>query len=156
MKIKLGNSRSIPPFDHERFLSKIKVNQETECWEWTLFLDRDGYGDFSINRGHYKAHRISYDLFVKKLTPGLVIDHLCKNRKCCNPDHLREVTVTVNSLDNSDGYSAINIRKTHCVNGHEFTPENTYKRNRENGGRQCRQCVFNRIYKKRGYLQGIK
>ncbi|MFG1794233.1 NUMOD4 motif-containing HNH endonuclease [Nocardia sp. NPDC049149] len=30
--------------------------------------------------------------------------------------------------------------KTHCINGHEFTPENTFTRSRPRGGRGCRKC----------------
>lgn len=36
--------------------------------------------------------------------------------------------------------------KTHCVNGHEFTPENT--KTDSNGWRYCRKCASNRMCKK--------
>jgi len=76
-----------------------------------------------------------YLLFFNKIPNGLVLDHLCKNRKCVNPLHLRVVTQAVNCLS-GDSPPARNSRKTHCPNGHEYSPENTY----HSGGRHCRIC----------------
>jgi hypothetical protein len=39
------------------------------------------------------------------------------------------------------------VRKTHCPQGHEYTPENIYVRSR--GGRECRTCVIARERTKR-------
>lgn len=132
---------SIPNFPHERLMSKVFVNNTTMCWDFTGKLDKSGYGRIRINKVNYLAHRMSYDLFCGFIDESMVIDHLCRNRSCCNPDHLREVTMTTNTLENSLGVAAISIKKTHCKNGHELTPDNCYTNNVNSKGRLWRNCV---------------
>ncbi|MBY4212857.1 HNH endonuclease [Rhodococcus fascians] len=69
--------------------------------------------------------------------PGLQIDHLCRNRRCVNPDHLEAVTPQVNTL-RSTAITAVHAVKTHCPQGHQYSVENTYVSSR--GGRHCRIC----------------
>lgn len=57
--------------------------------------------------------------------------------QCVNPIHLEAVTPYENNIGRSASASAINARKTHCVHGHEFTPENTYV---ISGKRRCKTC----------------
>lgn len=83
------------------------------------------------------AHRFTYELIAGEISDGLTIDHLCRNRCCVNPDHMQPVTQAENLL-RGDGFVGVNARKTRCVNGHEFTDENTYVR--PNGRRVCRAC----------------
>lgn len=90
---------------------------------------------------------------------GKEIDHLCRNRKCLNPDHLEVVTPRVNNM-RSNSIAAINNRKTHCLNGHEFNEQNTYYR-KDSGGRCCRICgkIQNRERKRNKILKrmdGVK
>lgn len=109
-----------------------KVDKSGDCWEWTAFLTPDGYGRFGLDGAIVAAHRTAYELVVGPIPDGLQIDHLCRNRKCVNPDHLEPVTQLENARR---GFWAT---KTHCKHGHEFTPENTYIR--PTGARQCRTC----------------
>lgn len=121
----------------------FKVNPISECWDWIGALTAAGYGTIEINYRQTSAHKWVYALCSgfwpdKKLN----LDHLCRNRHCVNPRHLELVTFRTNIL-RGIGIAAENTVKTHCINGHEFTPENTY--NRQRPGRQperaCKSCI---------------
>lgn len=118
-----------------------------QCWMWTGVLNPGGYGDFSVGRKHVGAHRTAYEQFVGRIPDGLHLDHLCRNRACCNPAHLEPVTAGENVL-RGVGFAAQKAMQTHCINGHEFTRENTMPR-KGRGGRECRQCKRDREATKR-------
>jgi hypothetical protein len=123
----------------KRFWAKV---QKTDgCWLWLGGVNSGGYG--SISRGHRQegmvhVHRVSYEMHCGEIPQGLVIDHLCRNRACVNPAHMELVTLGENVL-RGEGFSARAARKTHCLRGHEFTEENTYRP--PSGGRYCRLCI---------------
>lgn len=107
----------------------------TECVEWWGHIDpRNGYGVF----GRSRAHRRIYEECFGPIATGLVIDHLCRNKRCVNPEHLEAVTQRTNVL-RGVGHAAQRARQTHCKRGHEFTFENTLIR--QGRCRQCRTCV---------------
>ena len=65
---------------------------ENECWVWQKNLNKKKYGlIIKIDKISY-AHRVYYEKYKGKIPEGLVIDHLCKNKSCVNPDHLEAVT----------------------------------------------------------------
>ena len=67
---------------------------EDECWPFTGYVHvRDGYGRYTENGVTINAHRVAWELYNDEFIPeGMQIDHLCRNRVCCNPDHLEVVT----------------------------------------------------------------
>lgn len=107
------------------------------CIVWTGAL-REGYGAIHHKGRMLRAHRVAYQLLVGPIPEGLVLDHLCRNRRCINPHHLEPVTMRVNTMRSPIAPSTINALKTHCPKDHEYTPENTYRR--ANGHRGCRAC----------------
>jgi len=119
----------------ERFWAKVEKTDT--CWNWTAQLISGGYGHFRVGSKKILAHRFSYRLLKGSLDPSLTIDHLCRNRKCVNPDHLEQVTMRVNIL-RGKGITARLARQTHCKRGHELSKENTYIK--KNGARECRIC----------------
>ena len=124
----------------DRFLKK--VNKTDTCWIWNASRcggNNMNYGQFWYKGKRDYAHRVSYKIFKGDIKAGLVIDHLCKNTLCVNPEHLETVTPREN-LIRGDSPSAINNRKTNCLNGHEFTPENTYFHGPLKKKRGCRHC----------------
>ena len=129
------------PID-ERFWAQVDKRADDECWPWVGAFDSHGYGHFRIGgRRRTGAHRFSYQLLVGPIPSRFQIDHLCRNPACVNPAHLEAVTRRVNAA-RGVGFVATNMRKTHCKNGHEFTPENTYWRVHEMGeARGCRACT---------------
>lgn len=130
----------IDRLNKENFFSKISV-VKGGCWHFLGSIAKSGYGVVSIANGKRSkvmlAHRVSYLIFNGKLEEGLVIDHICRNRKCVNPDHLRQVTRNENVLENSESLQAKNAKKTHCPSGHEYNEKNTRI---YNGWRYCKAC----------------
>jgi hypothetical protein len=120
-----------------RFWSKVEILGSDECWLWRGYVNNYGYGDFWIGR-NTKAHRYSYELQVGPIPAGLVLDHLCRVRHCVNPRHLEPVTIGENVMRGKT-LAAANAAKTSCMNGHPFTPENTWRRI-DRPGRVCRIC----------------
>ena len=134
-----------------RFSSYInKPPRSRLCWEWTGANSR-GYGYIVIRKKTWRAHRVAYVVEFGSIPTGLVIDHICRNKACVNPDHLEAVTQETNV-----NRGLRTARPTHCKRGHEFTKENTvycYKKYNKNVlvGRSCRTCRA--IYQKQFKLK---
>ncbi|MEU6397826.1 HNH endonuclease signature motif containing protein [Streptomyces cinnamoneus] len=138
--------RAVKPIE-ERLFSKVDATGI--CWLWTGAINRGGYGAISKGRreGAAIVHRVVWELLVGPIPNGADLDHLCRVRACCNPDHLEPVTRVTNVARGSRRAGA--PRRTHCKRGHAFTPENSIP----NGpnGRSCRICTneANRRYRAR-------
>ena len=120
----------------ERFLARIE--KRGECWIWIGARGGTKRHPYGVYAGT-SAHRWAYGHFVEEVPEDMVVDHLCGNKLCCNPDHLEVVTQRENLLRSPKTLNAKNAAKTHCKNGHEFTTENTYV-SKTNGQRVCREC----------------
>lgn len=126
--------------ERERILKFLTCAEIPGCWNWKAARNDKGYGQFDREY----AHRVSYEMFVGPIPEGLQIDHKCPNHSCINPSHLRPLTNRENGLI-GEGICARNFRKSHCKNGHEFTPENT-KQYRNT--RVCKICCTERNAKR--------
>ena len=114
------------------------------CWEWPGARTARGYGTIYNGNKNVLVHRFAYENMIGPIPHGLTIDHLCRNKPCCNPAHLEVVTQREN-LRRGMGWSGLNARKTHCVHGHLFDDQNTYRL--KNGWRACRACALPRLRK---------
>lgn len=117
--------------------TKIHV-AESGCWEWTGALNSRGYGQVGVLGVSKSTHRVAYELLVAPIPEELQIDHLCRNKPCCNPTHLEPVTPLTNAQRRPD------VDKSHCINGHEMTAANTIIKPRTSGSgkiRNCRTCA---------------
>ena len=83
----------------DRLLSKMSVNVDTGCWEWTGYKNNNGYGTIGIDRRMVLAHRASFSVFKGPIPKGHVVMHSCDNRKCINPAHLSAGTQSDNIKD---------------------------------------------------------
>ena len=150
-----------------KFWCRFEIDRLTGCWFWKGRFS-NAYGVLNIShKKSIKAHRLSYELFKGAIPVGMTIDHLCQNPSCVNPDHLEVVTQSENTLRGNGvralaDWKVINRSemliqakkasliaaekqraKTHCVHGHEYSPDNTYI---VNGMRRCKACCKNRYY----------
>lgn len=127
----------------ERLWAKIDRSDPNGCWPWTAGTNAVGYGKIADGVGRLVgAHRLAYELVKGPIREeGVVIDHLCRNTLCCNPDHLEAVTYRENYIrgNGPEITKARHRARTHCKNGHEFTEENTFTQT-HNGSRGCRAC----------------
>lgn len=144
-----GTTDSLTLSEIDRFWSKVEKGEY--CWKWHGASGDGRYGRFHLSRvGGPKimvtAHRYSYELTNGPIPEGLVLDHLCRNTFCVNPDHLEPVTIRENTL-RGESIPAMNVLVTHCPYGHEYDAINTYIN--KTGGRHCRTCQARRSVEKR-------
>lgn len=62
------------------------------CWIWTGAVQGKGYGSVGHQKRIWSSHKLAYTLLVGPVPEGLTLDHLCRNKLCCNPAHLEAVT----------------------------------------------------------------
>jgi len=127
----------------ERTLAGMDVTDDG-CWLPRRVATQTGYV-MVWDHGRFRlTHRVMYEGLVGPIPDGMTLDHLCRNRACCNPEHLEPTTIRENTL-RGEAASAINARKTHCLRGHAFDSANTYV---WRGHRQCRACNAMRARKR--------
>lgn len=108
---------------------ELRVIKTDKCWIWMGSLNGQGYADIKISGKSHKVHRLMYERHREKIPEGLVIDHLCRNRGCLNPEHMEPVT--------SEENTRRGLTKDSCGRGHKMSGGNIKM---SKGKRECREC----------------
>lgn len=117
-----------------RFWAKVD-KQENGCWIWTGAKFTQGYGMARLRGKNRRAHRVAYVWAYGELDASFSgLDHICDNKLCVNPEHLRPASTLENTLRSEVGPTAANARKTHCINGHLLDYHDS------RGWRGCKIC----------------
>ena len=99
--------REIPvgPDVQKRFDDRWEVSEEESpddvrgpCHVWTGTINpHSKYGQLYARGKVYYVHRVALALRGTPAPLDRVVDHLCRNKACCNPEHLEPITVQENA-----------------------------------------------------------
>lgn len=126
---------------------ELRVDKTDTCWNWTG-ARRPPYGVVTIKGKAHGIHRVFYEHYIGKIEQGMVIDHLCRNTLCVNPEHLEQVTNSENAKRAIPYRTKPHHQKTVCKYGHELNEGNLYYS--KQGVRRCKTCtiIYQRKYNK--------
>lgn len=99
----------------QKLSSKIKISDtirtpfvNTPCHMWLGSISQ-GYGHMTIFGKDMRTHVLAGEINIKQHRPsGLIARHLCGNKECCNPEHIKFGTLEENSADTKLHKSYIN------------------------------------------------
>jgi hypothetical protein len=126
----------------ERLKSLYIKILDNGCWEWTGARTKFGYGVTTWNGKYWRAHRLIYTLIKGPIPVGKELHHICVYEPCVNPDHQKPASPSLHKEFHSE-------MRTHCINGHELTKENSYEMPGHPTKITCRICRYNNVIKNR-------
>lgn len=129
----------MPKFVTDEEMVKRIIKLDNGCWRYPNKLRPDGYVQHIRSGKVCLAHRTIYTILKGTIPDGLDLDHLCRNRYCCNPSHLEPVTRIENVRRGNAG--KIKRETTHCPSGHPYDDKNTCLD--KYGYRMCKTCRYN-------------
>lgn len=135
----MAPSKRIPA--HERAERRCVYEERgylTPCRIFKGALVR-GYGVIGRDGKSSGVHRVIWEHYRGPIPDGLQLDHLCRQRDCCELTHLEPVTARENLLRSPITHASVNAAKTHCPRGHAYDTKNTYVSSR--GLRHCKACL---------------
>ena len=98
-----------------RFNSRVLLDRPQRCWPWLSTTTSRGYGQMFVAGKMVSAHRIAYQLAHGLIPDGLQVDHICHNRRCCNPKHLRLATNAQNQESQQTRPSMSGVRGVYAA-----------------------------------------
>ena len=117
--------------------------QPSKCCEWEGSKNMKGYPIITIGGKQYRVQRLVVLLSGRKISKGMVTDHLCRNRSCVNPEHL-EVVTNIENVMRGESFAVRNKGKETCKNGHSLSGKNlgtrVSGRNHKSIERFCKKC----------------
>lgn len=116
------------------------------CWVWMGRRNSEGYGQIHLRKAYWFVHRLMYEFLKGPVKPGDVVDHLCGNKACCNPDHLDAVSQSQNLKRR---LKAPRRFPRWCSNGHMLEGRNIGWTTRR--GKRVMYCKACRAEKNRRY-----
>lgn len=128
---------TIPLRAAARAAAKYVVEPDTGCWESTYSVGSHGYAQIGWDDGGTRrcttAHRAAWVHWHGTQIPdGMTVDHVCKNRRCVNPEHLRALS----NFENARRTAGRDWTVGQCLHGH---PNDRLVRR---GGKvMCRDCA---------------
>lgn len=147
------NATPVPERVAERAYTNVEVRADG-CWISRYSTGSHGYAQIGWQskedgRRVVLAHRAAWVHVNGQVPLGLTFDHICKNRPCVNPDHLR----LMSNFENARRTDGRDWEFGKCANGHSnmFLREDPYRRAKGGWhriGLRCSECK--KLYGRRG------
>jgi hypothetical protein len=136
-----GYPSGVRPYQY--FYDRVYMDPNSGCWIWLQALNPQGYAICRLGK-ETKAHRAAYRSFRGDIPDGRELHHVCRNKACVNPDHLKALTDAEHAAEEGWKYQKF-AAKEFCKNGHPRNPENLYVAPKSDRGgnkmrRDCKVC----------------